>query len=93
MGNKGKSISLRLEQLFLMCKRKKGLSEDKILHFLSFFDLWGQIIYFVFRRGTGEEFGTRGYLGKILCCFPRPFLYNSLLETLSTYIRRSLTLT
>ena len=47
-------------KMFLMCKRKKGISEGKIL----------QVIYFVFQRGTGEESGTRGYLGK----FPPPFL-------------------
>ena len=57
-------------KMFLMCKRKKGISEGKILQFLSFFGLWGQVIYFVFQRGTGEESGTRGYLGK----FPPPFL-------------------
>ena len=28
-----------------MCKRKKGLSDDKILHFLSFFRLWGHDEY------------------------------------------------
>jgi len=56
--------------MFLMCKKKKGLSEGKILQLLSFFGLSGQVIYFVFCRGTGEEFGTRGYLGK----FPPPFL-------------------
>ena len=38
-----------------MCKRKKGLSDDKILQFISFFGPWGQIIYCVFRRRTGEN--------------------------------------
>ena len=40
-------------KMFLMCQREKGLPEGKILQFLSFFGLWGQVIYFVFRRGTG----------------------------------------
>ena len=34
---------------------EKGLSDDKILQFLSFFGPWEQIIYSVLRIRTGEN--------------------------------------
>ena len=44
-GEQGNIDFLTIGKSFLMCKRKKGLSDDKILQFLSFFRLWGHDEY------------------------------------------------
>lgn len=53
-GERGCIDFLTIGKSFLMCKRKKGLSDDKILQFLSFFRLWGH-----------DEFVERGGIYKL----------------------------
>ena len=53
-------------------KKLKAFPTTKYYNFSHFSAPGDKIIYFVLCRRAGVEFGTRGYLGEFLSCFPLP---------------------